>query len=641
MPGVSAIVTAFLIKAAVHVGIALVSSYVVSALFGKRNQPQQRGEPDQLDPGNRQQLPPDTVNRIPVVYGAAYVKPIIVDAKISNDNQYMWYVLALCEAPPTTGTVTGTMQFGLANSASQSQSTWFGDKRLIIENSGRVSYWVDGAGVSNTKIADKIYVYYYSNGSNSQPPNATYGNAISIMSDSTTGGGISGTRWDNSYIMNNLTFMIVRMKYDSENGLTALEPITQYLQNTITKPGDVFVDYLTNKRYGAAVNLQNVNIPAFRTAANSLNAYSDEVITYSDPEGVPQTFTRYRIDGVIDTNKTLFDNLNTIADACDSWLQWNESTSQWSPVLNREIRYPTWDQLPRLVTSSQIIGGVQITPTDINQVYNAIEAGFPVGNSQWQDKTDFVTFSIPPSLRNTGEIENELRLNLPLTNLKARAYYLITKRLKQTREDLSINFDMDYSGTQIDAGDIIAVQHEYYGWTNTVYPGWSVAGKLFRVVSVREVVSEERGLIAQISATEYSEDVYDISDINDFTPAPNSQVVDPTVLNAPSNITITNPAPANAIPNFTVSFRTSNIGIATGSELWYTTSGIDPNESLVDWQLYATDYALGAYTITGNRAAGTNQGSNVSIVVSGLPSGLYAIAVRNIGPSYKGPFGVY
>jgi len=49
------------------------------------------------NPGNRQQIPPATDNKLPVIYGSAYVGGTIVDLSITNNNQQIYYVMALSE----------------------------------------------------------------------------------------------------------------------------------------------------------------------------------------------------------------------------------------------------------------------------------------------------------------------------------------------------------------------------------------------------------------------------------------------------------------------------------------------------------------------------------------------------------------
>ena len=53
----------------------------------------------QSDAGARLQLAPATDNLLPVVYGKAFIRPTITDAKISNDNKTMWYCCTLSEVP--------------------------------------------------------------------------------------------------------------------------------------------------------------------------------------------------------------------------------------------------------------------------------------------------------------------------------------------------------------------------------------------------------------------------------------------------------------------------------------------------------------------------------------------------------------
>jgi predicted phage tail protein len=59
------------------------------------------------DSGARVQLPPATNNKLPVVYGKAYIAPVITDAKISTDQRYMWYVCTLAEVTSGSGYTFG------------------------------------------------------------------------------------------------------------------------------------------------------------------------------------------------------------------------------------------------------------------------------------------------------------------------------------------------------------------------------------------------------------------------------------------------------------------------------------------------------------------------------------------------------
>ena len=76
--GLTAYATAFAIN--------MVASAVISKAFFKPDQPSYDPASASPDPGNRQQLPPATNNKLPVVYGEAYVGGTVTDLSISEDN---------------------------------------------------------------------------------------------------------------------------------------------------------------------------------------------------------------------------------------------------------------------------------------------------------------------------------------------------------------------------------------------------------------------------------------------------------------------------------------------------------------------------------------------------------------------------
>ena len=63
----------------------------------------------QNDAGGRVQLPPATDNILPLIYGKAYVSPVITDAKISTDQKTMWYCCTLSEVPASGSYTFGDM----------------------------------------------------------------------------------------------------------------------------------------------------------------------------------------------------------------------------------------------------------------------------------------------------------------------------------------------------------------------------------------------------------------------------------------------------------------------------------------------------------------------------------------------------
>lgn len=567
--------------------------------------------------GTRVQLPPATQNKLPVSYGTAWVAGVITDAKISTDNQTMWYCLTLSE------TTSGTHSFDRSN-------IYFGDKKLTFDGTDqtRVVSWTNSAGQTVTTVNGKMFVYLYNNGSGS-PTAGTSGSAIDIMSNSAIA---EANRWNGpnytaggaTAAMTNTVFAIVKITYDPNVPLTNMEPMKFLLTNTLTKPGEVLNDYLQNARYGVGLTASEVNTQSL----TELDAYSDELITYTPAGGgAAQTKTRYRINGVLDTNKNVMTNLLDLTDCADSWLQWNEITGQWGVIINRAVNLTT----APVVTSDQIIGGVSINPLDLNSCPNSIEAAYFDINIR--DQANYYYEALTQAQRHLNEPDNKLSVSFQYINDYVRAQYISRRRIKQGREDLAIQFTMDYSGIQLTAGDVIGVNHETYGWGPTVQNP-TQSPKYFRISQINEKLDAEAGLSVAITAFEYNEEIYDNGALADFVPLSNSGVSDPSVIGAPGQITFTNAITTSAIPYFLVNTAaptvTANVGgFATGMEFWYANTA-NANISSSSFTLYNVQ--------TPNQGPYFTPGGAVSQPVTQLPAGTYTWYSRAVNQSAKSSF---
>jgi hypothetical protein len=580
-------VTSVLGIAAINLGVRVVAAYVVSSLVTKRDP----GTPTSNSTtgsggGSRVQLQPATENRLPVVYGSAFVSPIIIDAKISTDQKTMWYVMALSEV-----TDTGTISFN---------RQYWGDKELFFDTGDKtkVAYWTDTNNVTNTNVAGNMYIYYYNNGS-ANPTNTTL-KAWEVLSDSQIE---STQRWPTTNTMTNVAFAIVKVIYNTTAGLTGSDQFKVQLVNTLYQPGSVIKDYLHNTRYGCAISYDNIDTDAL----TALDTYSAQQISYINPAGGPLLYQdRYTINGPIDTNNNCLVNLQAMVDSCDSWLQWNETYNKWSVKINRSYTdYTTFESL-FAITSSNIIGGVNITPVDLNSTYNIVEAHWP--NSKIKDQSDYAYVTLPTVDRNPNEPDNKLDLQLPLVNNLVQATYLSTRRLIQSRDDLIIDISLDYSGIQIEAGDVVRVYHNVYGWD----------GKLFLVNQVIESKADDGSLGAKVSLFEYNEQVYQNISITDFVPDTNTGIPNPFWITTPEAPYVTSnnvPGGSGAISAFTVSGHVPATGTILYMDFYY---GTTPDAST--YKLYQTVTAPNGQSFTNNQT--------INLTVNDLTSNTYYWSVR-------------
>jgi hypothetical protein len=119
---------------------------------------------------------------------------------------------------------------------------------------------------------------------------------------------------------------------------------------------------------------------------------------------------------------------------------------------------------------------------------------------------------------------NKLSLKNDFVNNYVQAKFIAIRRILQGREDLIINLQTDYSGIQVEAGDVIRVTNETYGWTD----------KLFRISNVIEEKDADGNLFAKLTGFEYNASIYDDDlDITDFIPADNTGLQDPNIITVP------------------------------------------------------------------------------------------------------------
>ena len=448
------------------------------------------------NPGNRQQMPPAGENKLPVLYGSGYIGGMVTDLSITTNNQILYYVLSLAEVTNTeTGGTADTYTFG---------DVYFGGKKCVFDGADLtkvVGLLDESTGLTDTTVSGNLFFYLYRNGSSSGTNTAQ--TAIAVMQDIDC-----VYQWDNTKLMSNCAFAIMKMVYNQNANLTGIQQTKFQLTNSRTKPGDCFTDYLTSTRYGAAVPVAGIDVATM----TALNVYSDGAFSYTNSSGV-QTQARFRFDGTLDTNQTIMNNLQLMASCCDCLVKYNEISGLWGVI----VQSPAYT-VAMALSDSNIISAFQITPTDIASSYNIAEVKFPDGTAQ--DAFATATFNlavINPALMYSNEPVNKQVINLPLVSNNVRAQYLANRFLKSGREDLNLRLTINYVGLQLEAGDVVTVTNTNYGWTS----------KLFRINQVVENFGDDGTISATLALMEFNPTVYDDISITQFVTAPNTGISSP------------------------------------------------------------------------------------------------------------------
>lgn len=521
----------------------VVSSIISKALYSGSTNDYSGQSPN---PGNRQQIPPATDNKLPVVYGSAWVGGTVVDLSITDDNQRLYYVMALSEV---TGEGGDTITFG---------DVYYGGKKVIFNSTNQYSVdsLLDESTGESQAINGYIKIYMYNNGSYSPTNSGT--NAIQLMQSS----GLTYT-WDNAKTMNNCSFAIIVLTYNQDLNVTSLEQTKFQLTNSRHKPGECFYDYLTNTVYGAAIPVNQID----QDSLDDLDLYCDELFTYTTYSGGSSTQTRFRFDGLLDTNRTIMQNIQDMASCCDCLIKYNEILGLWG-VITQTPNYVVAMNL----NDSNMVSAISITPTDLATSYNVIECKFP--NQTNQDSFDSTTFDlaqIAPELLYQNEPVNKQSVSLPIINDDVRAQYIANRMLKSAREDLQVQVNINFIGLQLEAGDIVSITSVNYGWD----------AKLFRINKIVQTFEDDGKVIAKLTLSEFNPSIYDDVSITQFTPAPNTGISSPITFGTIPAPIVSAQYPTIVNPTFTVQITSSSAGIIQYAELWYSAFSSPTQDQLI------------------------------------------------------------
>jgi hypothetical protein len=585
---------------AAQFAVAFAINFAVSSIVSRAFAPSASGN-QAIDNGVRQQVPPSSTNSIPMIYGDVYCGGRFVDAVLSTDAKTMYYVMVISHISPN-----GQFSFDTTD-------MYWGDRKITFNTTypTQIDSLTDGAGNVDTKVGGYIFISLYKS---TQSGVITSLNGAALPSVVMGGSDIPvETRWPTSgRQMNGLAFAIVNITYNRDAETTSMQTVTfkasQYLNGTgAAKAGDVWYDYMTNELYGAAMATDIVNA----ASATALNAYSDGLIPYTE-NGTVYTQPRYRINGVIDTGQSCLNNINAIMIACDSWNQYNAALGQWSVVINKaETTAYAFDD-------SNIIGEIRVSAYDITSSVNQIEAEFP--SKQNRDQSDFVYYETPAILLYPNEPVNKQSIQLSMVNDSVQAQYLASRILEQAREDLIVTISTAYTGIQVDAGDVISITNSSYGWTN----------KLFRVMKVSEISLPDGNLGATFELNEYNAEVYDDRDITKYTPAPNTDLPDPSFFGNIPAPNVTSSYPNAAVPSFFVQPYLGTSSFASYAEIWYSAFGTPT----------ATQIYLGATTSLPSNGVPFVVGQTLPAVNLTIPAGnwyFFSRLVNGIATSQYSP----
>ena len=584
-------------SALVRIMVAYGLSRLVNGTTGSSNTPATQ------DAGVRLQTNPDTTNPIPLLYGSSYFGGKVTDAQLVDSNKTMWYCLTLCEATDahtfSTDPTTGHTQ-PVVNKIDE---IYMNNNRVVMQADGvTVDYVYNSDNIIDHNPNGLVQIYLFNNGSGTPVMPTDYTGTATVTATANT----LMPGWSTDHRMTNLTFALIKLTYNSSKNITALPTFNFKVSNNLYRPGDAIFDYLTRSVSGANLPTSQINWASI----SLLNAYSEQLVSYTDEsDGQTKTLQRYQINGLINPSISIFNNLQSMANASGCFINYDITGGQWGVILNK-------NDTPALnFNDTNIIGGITVTGTSLDSMYNAIEVSYP--HRQLQSQMDTIRIDIPtdnPTYRNPTEPPNVLKVSLNMLDEPLQARELAFIELYQNRMDQVVTFTTDYSMIQAQSGDVITITNTVYNWTN----------KQFRVIRVREIESDAGGLAVEITAQEFNSGVYTASGtaLRPGLPTTTLNIPDVGVIGIPPTPTYTS-ANNNASPSITITGSTPS-GIVDRFEFWISDNGGS------------------AFTLLGSKTNSNGevyaQGTNLTFTDFVLPAGTYRFKTRGCNSTVDGPF---
>ena len=341
----------------------------------------------------------------------------------------------------------------------------------------------------------------------------------------------------------------------------------------------------------------------------TLNTFAATSVPYTDEAAGAATLTnRYQINGVIDTSLPVMENLEKICSASGSWLSYDVSTGKWGVVINR-----TGSSVASF-NNSNILGPISVSGTGLKDLYNAVRVEFP--NRDIRDASDFVKIELPAGEKNSNELPNTLNLAYDNINEPVQAQLLGFIELKQSRVDLIITFETDYSHINLQAGDLIDV-------TNTQF---SFSAKIFRIITIAEKQGDS-ALTLEITALEYDTTVYSTADLSRFVRSDSTGIITIGSIGTPGTPVVTK-FESDVRPRIVVT-STAPTGIVEAMEFWRTTDVLLA-ESARSYQQIGTQRPTGGGTYS--------SGTTVTFELDTLNASNFFIKTRGINDLTVGQF---
>ena len=660
----------------VMMGVTMMASAVISATTPAPN-PYASGL-SQLNTGTAIQIPPSTSNKIPVVYGTAYIGGVFSDLSISSDNQQLYYVLPLCEVTnngldtitfgnvyysgklclfsgysytstgATVASVSSTIGYQLTYTGTLSSSITIGSIVTFANTGSPFVYTVEAINTSTQTIAfsaalDASVVggaTMYSLNTNSSGSVAVVGliDPATGIIDTSVNGNLNIYLYSNGSNVgyNTATSAITVMqtsgltyKWDNTKLMTnlafAIVDLSYNQQASITSIAQTQFECINSRSapgdclYDYLTNdVYGAAIPASQvdtTSLTALNTYSAQTITFTDYLSGTYTQPRFVFNGVIDNKQSVLQTLQDMTACCDCLLKYNEIYGIWSVI----VQTPTYT-VAMDINNSNLTGAISLNTLDISNIYSIAECQFPdiaLMGSFNTSTLDLAT--INPSLLYPNEPTNSQIIKLPLCGNNVQAQLLATRMLKESRLVLTVKGTVNYIGLELEAGDVVTITLTNYGWS----------AKLFRIMQVEQNFAPDGAITVALTMQEYDPTAFNDVAITSYVPPNSTGLSSPNVFGTVPAPTVISNLTNLPVPTIGIQVKASSAGVVQYAEVWYSAYANPTSSQLIFGGTTAISPAGNPYS---------NSSNLPTVYLTAIPAGNWYFFDRMVNSLGSSPF---
>lgn len=216
----------------------------------------------------------------------------------------------------------------------------------------------------------------------------------------------------------------------------------------------------------------------------------------------------FSVNGVIDTNQSVMDNISTVAQAAGAWVTFDTTTGLWAVVINRD------ETTTKVFTDSDMVGPITISGKGLTEFYSDVQFEYP--HVDLNDEKDVIIVSVPDEELYAGEMPNVLNYSLDIVNNPAQIQQLASIELKQNRLEKVVRFSTDFSSLGLKAGDIIEIDTDKYG--SDVFERIPLGESTYelrrwRITEIEEQDTDTGEIILSITAMEHQAETYSTANL--------------------------------------------------------------------------------------------------------------------------------